>query len=120
MACYCYSLISGTAARRAGVGCSAPWHSPPRRRSGRDRERRLIAAVEDGAGEVEMAVRPGDSYFRLLKVFADNANDRVAHLAFTLLVPLGIRVGLVGHAEVGAEGIDAHLALFFPFVCEPG
>lgn len=54
------------------------------------------------------------------EVVADQADDGVPDFAFALLVSGGIRIRPVGHAQVGAQDVDAHLALFFPVVREPG
>ncbi|MFE7713290.1 hypothetical protein ACFU6I_48020 [Streptomyces sp. NPDC057486] len=49
---------------------------------------------------------------------ADDANDGLPDFPLTDPVLGGCRVGFIGHAEVGAQDVDAHLALFCPVVGE--
>ncbi|MEU8990420.1 hypothetical protein AB0C98_28955 [Streptomyces sp. NPDC048558] len=51
---------------------------------------------------------------------ADDADDGLAYLPLARLVALGGVVGFVGHTEVGAQDVDADLALFRPVVGEAG
>ncbi|MET4670476.1 hypothetical protein ACIF6H_35710 [Streptomyces microflavus] len=84
------------------------------------REKRAseVAAVEGGSGEVEVKPAPGGVCGGVLEVVADGGDDGEAD--FALAVPeCGCGgVGLVGHAEVGAEHVDANLPLFGPVVGE--
>ena len=87
-------------------------------------------AVEDGAGEVEVQAAPvlggGGPCGVGLEVGGDDADDGAADFAQGLeRLPGGggcvlAGVGLVGHAQVGAQDVDAGLALLGPVIGQPG
>ncbi|MET7728752.1 hypothetical protein [Streptomyces mirabilis] len=79
-----------------------------------------VSAVEDGAVEVEGELTPGGGCVRLPEVLPDDTDDGEPHLALAFLVPGFRGAGLVGHAEIGAQHIDADLLLFLPVVSEAG
>src|SRR6266567_2159599 len=89
-----------------------------------------VAATEDHAGEVEVKAMPGAVAGQACgvgpKVGSDDADDSVVDLAFGLpgeavvLARVVGGLGLVGHAQVGAEDVDAGLPLVGPVVGEAG
>jgi hypothetical protein len=53
-------------------------------------------------------------------MIANEADDGVSDFSLAFAVFLAGRVGLVRHAQVGAQDVDAHLALLVPVVGESG
>ena len=100
-----------------------PENSAPREvhRAAREHGAGESAAVEDDAGEVKVAALPGHGRVGL-EVGGDDPDDGVAHLAagaegqpLRRRCPLA-RVGLVGHAQVGAQHVDAGLPVRPPVI----
>ena len=82
-----------------------------------------VAAVKDNAREVEVQALPGHrSVF--FEVRGDDPDDRVADFADGLegkslrLGSVLARIGLVWHAQIGAQHVDAGLPVFLPVISQ--
>ena len=82
-----------------------------------------VAAVKDNAREVEVQALPGHrSVFS--EVRGDDPDDSVADFAVGLegkslrLGSVLARIGLVGHAQIGAQHIDAGLPVLLPVISQ--
>ena len=82
-----------------------------------------VAAIKDNAREVEVQALPGHRSV-VFEVRGDDPDDSVADFADGLegkpLRPGGVlaRIGLIWHAQIGAQHIDAGLPVFLPVISQ--
>jgi hypothetical protein len=90
-------------------------------RAGRKLSMAEVAAVKDNAPEVEVQLLPGH-HSVVIKMRGNDLDDSVADFAastkgHSLRCGSGLaRVGLVWHAQVGAQYVDAGLPVFLPVI----